>query len=112
MPPSRPQPADRPSSSAQGYGGDWRRLRARFLTYHPTCEECGAPASDVDHVIPKRAGGPDEWHNLQALCHSCHSLKTNRERRGEDGRKVGVGASERSGPLQMNALGLPQGGAS
>jgi 5-methylcytosine-specific restriction protein A len=37
------------------------------------------PAQHVDHILPKNDGGTDEWENLQALCHSCHSKKTVRE---------------------------------
>jgi len=35
-------------------------------------------ATDVDHIVPIDAGGTDEMSNLQALCHSCHSMKTAR----------------------------------
>jgi 5-methylcytosine-specific restriction endonuclease McrA len=40
---------------------------------------CGEPATDVDHVLRKAAGGRDEETNLQSLCHSHHSAKTARE---------------------------------
>jgi len=66
----------RGSAAARGYGARWRRLRAAFLATHPICAVCGAPASDVHHIIPRAAGGTDDWWNLQALCHACHSAKT------------------------------------
>jgi 5-methylcytosine-specific restriction protein A len=53
------------------------------LRAQPACVVCGAPATDVDHITPKRLGGRDDMANLQALCHSCHTRKTMRERRGE-----------------------------
>lgn len=69
--------AARPSAHARGYGAAWRELRARFLRAHPRCAACGEPATDVDHVVARVRGGADEWANLQALCHACHSRKTN-----------------------------------
>jgi 5-methylcytosine-specific restriction protein A len=55
------------------------------LRREPLCRECRkldilTPATDIDHVTPRSAGGSDEVDNLQALCHSCHSRKTARER--------------------------------
>jgi 5-methylcytosine-specific restriction protein A len=52
------------------------------LRAQPACAVCGAPATDVDHVVPRRLGGRDALDNLQPLCHACHSRKTNRERAG------------------------------
>ena len=40
---------------------------------------CTQAATDVDHVVPKRAGGTDDMDNLQGFCHACHSAKTARE---------------------------------
>jgi 5-methylcytosine-specific restriction enzyme A len=39
-------------------------------------------ATDVDHIVAKRDGGQDADNNLQALCHACHSRKTNVEMSG------------------------------
>lgn len=69
---------ERPSAAARGYGHRWRAIRARYLKLHPRCEVCGELASELDHIIPIRAGGTNHWDNLQALCKSCHSKKTNR----------------------------------
>ena len=38
-------------------------------------------ATEVDHIVPKSAGGTDAMDNLQALCKSCHSRKTAKEGR-------------------------------
>lgn len=36
------------------------------------CEECGAVACDVHHVVKLSQGGSDEVENLKSLCRSCH----------------------------------------
>jgi 5-methylcytosine-specific restriction endonuclease McrA len=38
-----------------------------------TCQECGAPATQVDHVVPVIDGGTDDPANLRALCRE-HNL--------------------------------------
>ena len=77
-------PDRRGSAHSRGYGVVWRRIRARFLAEYPLCAEClehslTVPAEEVDHIKPKRMGGTDEWDNLQPLCKTCHSVKTERE---------------------------------
>lgn len=74
------------SASRRGYDARWRRLRGMFIRSHPLCADpfdrhAGKPiaATDVDHIVPLSSGGTNNWTNLQSLCHSCHSLKTNRE---------------------------------
>lgn len=69
---------NRPSASRRGYGVAWRKIRAAYLAEHPACALCGRPATDVDHVVPKRFGGSDDDTNLQALCKECHQRKTAR----------------------------------
>ena len=73
--------AKRPSASAQGYGSRWRRLRLMVLREVPWCEDCGAVATEVDHVLALKKGGTNERTNLRSLCLSCHSRKTAREDR-------------------------------
>ena len=70
----------------------WKRCRVMFLRRHPVCVDpfgihaAGGqvvPAAHVDHIVP-RVIAPDlalDWGNLQSLCVSCHSRKTNREQR-------------------------------
>ena len=74
-PPSTP----RLSAARRGYGRRWRRLRLIVLRANPICAKCDEPATDIDHITPRVRGGTDSFDNLQALCHSCHSIKTRRE---------------------------------
>lgn len=99
----------RESASMRGYGARWRRRRAMFLRAHPLCVDPYTlhpgqvvPATDVDHILARRAGGSDRDDNLQSLCHSCHSIKTNRERDGE-GRVKSLEAGEQRPPGELNA---------
>jgi len=90
--------ARRGSSTAQGYGASWRRLRLAMLQAEPLCRVCTAegritPATDVDHIRPRKQGGTDDPSNLQSLCHSHHSRKTSREDGGGwGGRNSGTAA--------------------
>jgi 5-methylcytosine-specific restriction enzyme A len=93
-------PDTRPTSSERGYGYAWQKLRARYLAVHPCCELAGCTerSTDVDHVVSKRQGGPDEWSNLQALCHRHHSQKTV-QYDGGGWRTRGRGGDQKSGDL-------------
>jgi 5-methylcytosine-specific restriction endonuclease McrA len=61
------------------YGKTWRAKGQILATTHPTCSICNEPATEVDHVLPKRLGGSDLDYNLQSLCLRCHARKTGRE---------------------------------
>jgi len=70
----------RQGSTARGYDGSWRKLRAQFLKHNPTCNVrgCYEPATDVDHITSVR-DRPDlrlQWWNLRSLCHAHHSRRT------------------------------------
>jgi 5-methylcytosine-specific restriction protein A len=59
----------------------WRKLRALILQRDPICRDesgCTRPSTDVDHIIPRRAGGSDDPSDLRGLCHRHHSSKTAR----------------------------------
>lgn len=81
--------SSRPSAAKRGYDTKWRAFRREYLLRHPACTgpACMAlpfylrpPATDVDHIDGLGPLGPHGFDeaNLQALCHSCHSIKTNR----------------------------------
>lgn len=75
------------SSTARGYGVDWRRVRARVLQDEPLCRLCAeagrvTAATDVDHIEPF-AGLDDplrlDRRNLRPLCRPCHMARTARQ---------------------------------
>jgi 5-methylcytosine-specific restriction protein A len=92
---SRQREARRPSASARGYGGRWRKARAGYLRKHPLCVTCQAegrtePATVVDHIVDHKGDRALFWDrdNWQALCKACHDRKTateNRFGRGDRG---------------------------
>lgn len=47
------------------------------------CELCGVPreerALEVDHIVPRKEGGPDDLANYQALCWKCNANKGARD---------------------------------
>lgn len=72
------KPDNRPSAAARGYDKTWKRFRLQYLRSNPTCVRCGAAATDLDHIDGQGPLGPHGYsdHNLQPLCHPCHSRKT------------------------------------
>jgi len=52
--------------------------RAVFARDLWSCQYCGVPAENVDHVVPKSKGGPHSWENVVAACQRCNSRKENR----------------------------------
>jgi hypothetical protein len=54
----------------------WPVIRAAQLAAFPLCEDCGQPATDVDHRHGRAAG--DAPGNLRSLCHPCHATRTGR----------------------------------
>ena len=82
---------DRPSDRKRnGYGHRWRKLRKAILSRDPVCKwpGCDRPSHHCDHIVPKLLGGLDHEHNLQGLCASHHTKKTNLENDGVEFRMV------------------------
>lgn len=46
-----------------------------------TCQKCGKPGHEVDHITPISQGGTHNLENLRVLCHQCHKKKTTQETR-------------------------------
>ncbi|AVT32092.1 MULTISPECIES: HNH endonuclease [unclassified Plantactinospora] len=42
------------------------------------CGYCGAPASTVDHILPRSRGGRNTWTNTVACCDGCNQRKADR----------------------------------
>jgi len=49
--------------------------RGVFIRDNYTCQYCGRPAENVDHVHPRSRGGAHEWENVVAACRRCNSKK-------------------------------------
>ena len=65
----------RPSAAAQGYGHEWRKVRAEHLKHEPQCVVCGADAKIVDHIVPLKSGGTNDHANLRSMCRGCHGRR-------------------------------------
>ena len=52
--------------------------RAVFARDDNRCQYCGAPAENIDHVIPRSRGGEHTWENVVAACRPCNSRKQDR----------------------------------
>lgn len=79
-------------------GAAWRRLRAAVLEREPLCRDCYkrgriTTATDVDHHDNNPTNNDPE--NLVALCHECHSRKT----QADMGKRVVYGCDVHGMPL-------------
>jgi 5-methylcytosine-specific restriction protein A len=72
-----------PSSAYPG----WTQIRARVLAEEPTCGLCGAPSTEVDHIVALAFGGTHDRLNLRGICHRCHIGKTAEDSRLGKARK-------------------------
>ena len=80
----------RGTTSEQGYGTAWQKIRKIHLLNHPLCEDCKTtgivkPATEAHHKLELSKGGTSEDENLQSLCKSCHSKRT---RSGNDKKNI------------------------
>ena len=76
--------------TSKGYNGsrdpyyqskEWKKLRAYKFQLNPLCEDCEdegktTPTHTVDHIIPRKQGGPDTLDNLRSRCKHHNAIKT------------------------------------
>nr|DAX81628.1 MAG TPA: RRXRR protein [Bacteriophage sp.] len=48
-----------------------------FSKTNHKCSYCGAPAQEIDHIVPRAKGGTNSTHNLTPVCRSCNEKKSN-----------------------------------
>ncbi|MBX6752743.1 MAG: HNH endonuclease [Thermorudis peleae] len=64
----------RPPPRQRGYDVRYERMRRELLQAQPRCRFCGAPATEVHHIVPLARGGTNEPWNLAPVCRECHRL--------------------------------------
>ncbi len=81
---------------------DWKMIRERALARDgKRCVNCGAGATEVDHIVEIQDGGPEfDPANLRSLCHACHVTKTAARRRWKSSRMAEWALRDRV--LQLN----------
>src|SRR5256714_14069114 len=52
--------------------------KAVFARDGGRCVYCGAPATSIDHVVPRSRGGLHVWENVVSACRRCNHLKADR----------------------------------
>ncbi|MEX2291524.1 MAG: HNH endonuclease [Mycobacteriales bacterium] len=52
--------------------------KAVFARDGGRCVYCGAPATSLDHVVPKSRGGAHTWENVVSACGRCNHVKADR----------------------------------
>jgi 5-methylcytosine-specific restriction enzyme A len=88
----RAHEGQRGSTSARGYGPEWRVLRAEAIRLHPYCSVPGCRDTDltVDHIDPASKGRTGlTLADVQVLCRSHNSSKGNRPPGGRGSSKAG-----------------------
>lgn len=52
--------------------------KAVFARDGGRCVYCGAPATSLDHVVPRSRGGAHSWENVVSACGRCNHVKADR----------------------------------
>jgi 5-methylcytosine-specific restriction endonuclease McrA len=91
----------KPTTTQQGLGHTWQKLRPRLLAGNPRCHWCGNRATTLDHLKPRALGGPRyDPRNLVPACARCNS-----RRGGELARQLQL---ERRGHTRPVPAGQPR----
>lgn len=71
-------PTPRPPRPRADYGNtEYKKRRLQRLDYdHGLCVFCKSPATTVQHVTYRRAGGDEQPDDLRSLCRLCHDAVT------------------------------------
>ena len=69
---------NRDPATKRRYGRAWKRIRDKYVSDHPLCEQCLkqerlVATEEVHHLLPLSEGGTHARDNLIALCKSCHA---------------------------------------
>ncbi len=76
QPVQRPTPVP-PRQRANYRNSDYRKARTdRIDADHGLCVFCKAPATTVQHITYRRAGGNESREDLRSLCRLCHDAVT------------------------------------
>lgn len=72
---------------------DWTQRRVKVLTRdghicQARSDVCVIIGHEVDHIIPRAAGGSHDIDNLRAICNPCHKIKSQQE--AQQARGVGA----------------------
>jgi len=58
---------------------NWGEVEKKLKALNYKCQICGTKENiTIDHIIPLSKGGTNEINNLQPLCKSCNSRKSNK----------------------------------
>lgn len=68
----RTKPIPRVSKRRRREGALYQTARLTFLAFHPSCERCGAPATDVHHRRGRVGADYLEPTVWLATCRVCH----------------------------------------
>lgn len=70
--------ANPPARNDTGNKAYRRNREAALRRDDYTCQTCGAPATEADHILPVSKGGGHDLTNLRASCLPCNRRRGNR----------------------------------